>query len=239
METKLHEAEARAHIAENMIAAAAVLNEAGIPADSPQAPRLFREMVALPDERAMRSLLREAGVDERALKLRDSAGAPSAYTPAARKLLAKEGKARPDGSYPIRTAKDVENAVADFNRAEGSPEDKAHIIEQAKAVDGGTDALPGDWSGSTSAELQESAKRLERLGIPTLDGAGGQVRLREATAADLASLAERGIPVLGDSPLGPAAPALDGIPMLADAPGTRRVSLTESECGKVVRRIAG
>ena len=243
--------EARARTAENMIEAAAVLSEAGVGPDSPQAPRLFRELVALPDGRAMRAHLREAGVDERALKLRDSTHAPSTYTPAVRKLLAKEGKARPDGSYPIRTAKDVEDAVEDFHsQVDGTPEDKAHIIACALAVPGGWDKLPEDWRPK---RVQQESERLHQLGIPTLDGLG-PVRLREATAADLDSLAQRGIPVLDDSPLGrgSTAPALDGIPLLAEAPplsrvplreseapGTlRHMRLTESDCGTVIGRVA-
>lgn len=65
-----------------------------------------------------------------------------------RKKLADEGKAMPDGSFPIESRKDVEDAVHDFGRSGSKPEVKRHIIRRAKAL-GATDALPADWTGST------------------------------------------------------------------------------------------
>ena len=63
-----------------------------------------------------------------------------------RKRLAKEGKALPDGSYPIVTKRDVENAVKAFGRS--NPGDrgrvKRHIERRARAL-GATDMLPEDW----------------------------------------------------------------------------------------------
>ena len=57
---------------------------------------------------------------------------------------AETGVALPDGSYPIRTAKDVENAVKDFSRFGQKADVKAHIIRRARAI-GAESALPGDW----------------------------------------------------------------------------------------------
>lgn len=51
-----------------------------------------------------------------------------------RKKMAKKGTAEPDGSYPIKNAKDVSNAVKDFHRSSGSPADKAHIRNRAKSI---------------------------------------------------------------------------------------------------------
>jgi hypothetical protein len=228
IEVNLREAEARAHLAENLITAATVLNDAGVPGDSPQAHRLFHEIVRLPDGQSMRSHLEAQGVRP----LRESA-----YTPAARKLLAKQGKARPDGSYPITKAQDVEDAVDDFNRSGGSPEDKAHIIARAKAVPGGTDKLPADWDGST--RLQESARELRQLGIPTLGDGAQPARLREATSAD--DLARAGVPLLDEAHAqqqGSVDPSLDGIPMLGESPGLHHVPFTESDGGAILLRIA-
>jgi phage head maturation protease len=73
------------------------------------------------------------------------------FNAADRKRLAGGGAARPDGSYPIETAKDVANAVKDFGRAKGTAADKAHIIARAKVI-GATDQLPADWPGSTQEE---------------------------------------------------------------------------------------
>src|SRR6185312_1838365 len=51
-----------------------------------------------------------------------------------RQKLAKKGHARPDGSYPIETTKDVSNAVKDWHRSGGSSADKAHIVKNAKRL---------------------------------------------------------------------------------------------------------
>ena len=230
VETRLREAEARADLVENLITAAGVLSEAGIHPDHPDCQRLFHEIIRLPGEDAMRERV-----------LREAASAPTSeagksYTDAARQHLAKEGKALPDGSYPIVNVADLKNAIQAIGRAKNVAAAKAHIIKRAKALDA-TDALPDDWDTSTDQDLQESVKRLHQLGVPTLDGSGplGPARLREASSAT--DLAQRGIPILDDSPQGPqqAAPELHGIPML---PEQRHVRLTESECGRVLSRIS-
>ena len=65
--------------------------------------------------------------------------------PREREKDAEEGVAMPDGSYPIRSAKDVENAVRDYYRSGEKPDVKAHIIARAKAI-GAESALPDDWT---------------------------------------------------------------------------------------------
>lgn len=57
--------------------------------------------------------------------------------------------AEPDGSYPINVPKDVTDAVDDYNRSNGTPADKAHIIARARAI-GATDKLPAGWAGGKS-----------------------------------------------------------------------------------------
>lgn len=235
-ESKLREAEERALIAGNMLDAVVVLDQAHVAPGSAEGHRLFHEIVRLPDTHAMRSHVANA----RHARLREA----SRYTPQVREHLAKEGKARPDGSYPIRNAKDVEDAVDDFNRSGGSPEDKAHIVKQAHAVPDGADKLPADWLADGTARLQESARPFAGLDIPTIgeDGPARGARLREArSAADLAGL---GIPLSGDASEQVPSGALDGIPLLpaAGAPSgegaLQRVRLTESTGGTVLRRIA-
>ena len=49
-----------------------------------------------------------------------------------------------DGGYPIRSARDVENAVRDYYRSGEKADVKAHIIARAKAI-GAESALPDDW----------------------------------------------------------------------------------------------
>ena len=58
--------------------------------------------------------------------------------------LAQEGKAMPDGSYPIVNASDLKNAVQSYGRAKDKEAVKAHIV--ARATDLGLeDNLPEGW----------------------------------------------------------------------------------------------
>jgi hypothetical protein len=117
VETRLREAEARADFAENLITAAGVLSEAGIHPDHPDCQRLFHEIIRLPGEDAMRERV-----------LREAASAPTGggnYTTAAREHLAKEGRALPDGSYPIVNVADLKNAIQAIGRAKNPAAAKA------------------------------------------------------------------------------------------------------------------
>jgi hypothetical protein len=67
------------------------------------------------------------------------------FSAAQREKDAEEGVAMPDGSYPIRSAKDVANAVRDCCRSGEKVDVKAHIIARAKAI-GAKSALPDDWT---------------------------------------------------------------------------------------------
>lgn len=73
------------------------------------------------------------------------------FTPDERKQLAKEGKALPDGSYPIVTVADLDNAIQAFGRSGGDPKVKAHIIKRARAL-GATDHLPKTWQSNMAGE---------------------------------------------------------------------------------------
>lgn len=66
------------------------------------------------------------------------------FSTAQRRSLAKSGAAEPDGSYPIRNASDLKNAIRDFGRGGSKPADKAHIIARAKAL-GLSKNLPMSW----------------------------------------------------------------------------------------------
>ena len=81
---------------------------------------------------------------------------------------AEQGVAMPDGSYPIRSAKDVENAVRDYYRSGKKPDVKAHIIARAKAI-GAESALPEDWTETADkaaglSEASGGAPRARRAG---------------------------------------------------------------------------
>lgn len=74
-----------------------------------------------------------------------------------RKAAAKEGAALPDGSFPIKTVQDLENAVHAYGRAKDKAAAKAHIIKRAKAL-GATDKLPKGWIEGEKAAGGDLAK---------------------------------------------------------------------------------
>lgn len=66
------------------------------------------------------------------------------FSAAERRSLAKSGAAEQDGSFPIRNATDLRNAISDYGRAGAKPADKQHIIARARAL-GLTGNLPMSW----------------------------------------------------------------------------------------------
>lgn len=68
------------------------------------------------------------------------------FSPEKRKELAEKGYAMEDGSYPIESKQDVENAVKSFGRTgENKAETKAHIIKRAKALGVYSEVIPDKW----------------------------------------------------------------------------------------------
>lgn len=66
------------------------------------------------------------------------------FGPDERKKLAGEGKALPDGSFPIANRQDLRNAIQAYGRAGDKAKAKAHIIRRAKAL-GLEGLLPEGW----------------------------------------------------------------------------------------------
>jgi hypothetical protein len=147
-----------------------------------------------------------------------------------------EGRvALPDGSYPIRSAKDIENALRDYYRSGKKPDVKTHIIARAKAF-GAESALPDGWTeaadkaaaffgpagnpapgalAKAAAALTHAALRLDRM-------AGENTALRKALDELTPMLADmkKRIAALEAQPL-PAKAALRSIAKTADgADGT-------------------
>ena len=79
--------------------------------------------------------------------MKDSGVQKREFSDAKRKEMAGAGEAMSDGSYPIASGKDVENAVHDWGRTGSKDSVKEHIKRRAKAI-GAEDALPADWKGS-------------------------------------------------------------------------------------------
>ena len=74
------------------------------------------------------------------------------YSAKERQALAKQHKALPDGSFPVRDREDLKNAVAAFGRAKDPAKVKAHIIARARALNA-VDLLPASWQVKRSATV--------------------------------------------------------------------------------------
>lgn len=61
-----------------------------------------------------------------------------------RERLAKSGEAMPDGSYPIVTREDLENAIQAIGRAKDPDATKRHIRKRANAL-GAEELIPDEW----------------------------------------------------------------------------------------------
>jgi len=161
---------------------------------------------------------------------------------------AEEGVAMPDGAYPIRSAKDVENALKDYFRSGKKPDVKAHIIARARAISAES-ALPDDWRDAAdkavglsnplggphapgalskaAAALTHAALKLDRA---TAENARLRKALNELTPA-LAEMKKR-IAALEAQPL-PAKAALRALAKTADGANEALVSADDA-----VRRLA-
>jgi hypothetical protein len=66
------------------------------------------------------------------------------YDAAARKRMAENGEAMPDGSFPIANLDDLKNAIQAIGRASDPTAAKAHIRKRAKAL-GHSELIPESW----------------------------------------------------------------------------------------------
>lgn len=68
-----------------------------------------------------------------------------------RRKLAEEGKALPDGSFPIRNVSDLRNAVQSYGRAKVGSRAKVrnHIMKRARSLDR-SDLVPEEWKQAAS-----------------------------------------------------------------------------------------
>ena len=61
-----------------------------------------------------------------------------------RRKLADQGKALPDGSFPIRDRKDLQDAIQSYGRAKNKAEAKRWIKRRARELKAEKE-LPEDW----------------------------------------------------------------------------------------------
>lgn len=67
-----------------------------------------------------------------------------------RQQMAESGAAMPDGSFPIRNAQDLHNAIQSIGRAKDPEAAKAHIKARAKSL-GLTSELPDSWNATSKS----------------------------------------------------------------------------------------
>lgn len=72
------------------------------------------------------------------------------YSTSERRRLAESGAAMPDGSFPIVTRSDLQNAIQSVGRASNYEAARRHIISRARAL-GAEDMLPEDWRKSNKS----------------------------------------------------------------------------------------
>jgi hypothetical protein len=81
-----------------------------------------------------------------------------AFSAAEREQAADEGAAMPDGSFPIKSVKDLKNAIKAVGRAKNPAAVKKHIKRRAKTLNR-EDLIPEDWKGAdadlTKAEIEQ------------------------------------------------------------------------------------
>jgi len=79
-----------------------------------------------------------------------------------RMRLAGEGKALPDGSYPIRNVSDLKNAIKSYGRANKSDRAKVrkHITKRAKAL-GHPELIPDEWTAASILEARVASAMTE------------------------------------------------------------------------------
>jgi hypothetical protein len=96
-----------------------------------------------------------------------------AFTEDMRTQMAEEGKALPDGSFPISNVEDLKNAISAYGRAGDKEAAKKHIMKQAKAL-GQEKLIPANWvtggakvveekSGEVDSDLMASLVEFELL----------------------------------------------------------------------------
>jgi hypothetical protein len=61
-----------------------------------------------------------------------------------RRKLAEQGKALPDGSFPIRNREDLQDAIQSYGRASDKAEAKRWIKRRARELNAEKE-LPEDW----------------------------------------------------------------------------------------------
>ena len=77
-----------------------------------------------------------------------------------RTQMAQEGKALPDGSFPISNAEDLKNAISAYGRASDKEAAKNHIMKQAKVL-GQEKLIPANWVTGGAKLVEEKSGEVD------------------------------------------------------------------------------
>jgi hypothetical protein len=107
----------------------------------------------------------------------------------ARQRLASEGKALPDGSYPIRNGGDLKNAIQAYGRSKPSDRAKVrrHIVKRARAL-GKPEVIPNEWKTASivAEDVADLRAQVAAAQAALLDGDNPKARRPEAVVASRA-----------------------------------------------------
>jgi hypothetical protein len=98
-----------------------------------------------------------------------------------RREAASEGQAQSDGSFPIKNAKDLANAIRLAGNAKNPAKAKAHIKRRAAAL-GLSDKIPDSWKAAAALDA------IEALDVDLSKAAAGDVRNAKKAIAIIARL---------------------------------------------------
>jgi len=104
-----------------------------------------------------------------------------------RKKLAEEGKALPDGSFPIRNEKDLRNAVHAYGRSRPGKRGavRRHIVKMARKLDR-KDLVPENWTEASADAVTASAEDLRsRIAVVEAVLAAGGIDKNRGNAEEL------------------------------------------------------
>jgi hypothetical protein len=99
--------------------------------------------------------------------------------------LAKDGKAMPDGAYPIRNVDDLKNAIQAYGRAKSSERRavRKHITKQARVLKH-LELVPAQWMSADSYEAEAVVASMRAR----LDAVVAAPKVKEISDADLEEL---------------------------------------------------
>lgn len=120
------------------------------------------------------------------IEMMDNGSENSVVSRRVRERLAKEGKAMPDGSFPIRNVNDLKNAIQAHGRAKPGARAavKKHIMRRAKALKK-QDLIPAKWSTAFDSNGEELSLRDRALAAAAsiMPPTAEDLRLRAELAA--------------------------------------------------------